>query len=393
METTIVAEEKSTHKAEVFQLGEPSKHPNADTLSLFKVGETDYSYVGKTEDWMNRIRKGVAWIPPDSLVDTTRPEFAFLMADAKYDENSNPVKGGLYARIKAKKLRGVVSYGLMVPYDGDAEATEALGIKHYEPPLDGKAGNLSGEDAPAPSGTFPKYDVDAFLKYGRSVFADGEPVFVTEKIHGANARYVFTNKIGEDGVTVGNMNCGSRNLWKKEFTSPPNLSLEELKVRIGDEAKALEVYDRAVTNFKPKANLWWVVLENTPQLRKFCEANPGYAVYGEVYGQVQKGFDYGVPKGESRFAAFDILKPDGTWMDTIDFISTCRTYDIPHAPIIASAIKFDFNTLVKLAEGNSTLPNANHIREGVVVKPILERWDKRLGRVNLKIINPAYLEK
>lgn len=391
--STIVAEEKSTHKVETFVLGEFTKHPNADSLSLIKIGDTDYSYVGKTVDWECRVGQGVAWIPPDSLVDTTRPEFAFLMADAKYDQDSKPTVGGQYARIKAKKLRGVVSYGLMVLYDGiiGEDAAEALGVKHYEPPLDGKGGAAMGGDVDsAPTGCFPKYDVDAFLKYGRHVFQEGEACFVTEKIHGANARYVYACKSGE---AVGSMNCGSRTEWKKEFSAPPNITLEELKARIGDDVKAQEVFDRAVNNYKPKKNLWWVALESAPQLRAYCEANPGYAVYGEVYGQVQKGYSYGVPPGEVRFAAFDILRPNGSWMGATEFLATCKAWSIPHVPVLQEAMPFDFEKLVELATGNTLMNGASHIREGVVVKPLLERWDKRLGRVNLKIVNPAYLEK
>jgi RNA ligase (TIGR02306 family) len=174
--------------------------------------------------------------------------------------------------------------------------------------------------------------------------------------------------------------------------TPPQLTLEELKTRIGDEEKAKEVYERVVVNFKPTKNLWWVALDNTPQLRKFCEQNEGYAVYGEVYGQVQN-LKYGTKPGEVRFAAFDIRKPDGTWMDAEQFLETCKKHGIPTAPVVSESKPFDFDTLVEMASGNSLIPGANHIREGVVVRPIKERWNEKLGRVNLKIINPKYLEK
>jgi RNA ligase (TIGR02306 family) len=387
-ESTIVAEEKSTHKVEVFVLQPFEKHPNADTLSLIKIGDTDYSYCGRTEDWQGQIGKTVAWIPPDSLVDVSKPEFMFLAAEAKYDKNSNPDKLGGFARIKAKKLRGIVSYGLMVPFEGEpgSNAAQPLNVHHYEPPLDNsnKNGLTGGEDATPPKGVYPKYDVDAFLKYGRKVFQEGEPVFVTEKIHGANSRYVYLD---------GNMNCGSRNLWKKEFSSPPNVTLEELKARIGDDAKAEEVFNRVVKNHTPKKNLWWVALENTPQLREYCQKFEGYTVYGEVYGQVQKGFNYGIKNGEVAFRAFDILTPDGTWMDADQFLATCKEHGIPHVPVLHENVPFNFDNLVEMAVGNSLVQGATNIREGVVVKPIKERWNEKLGRVNLKIINPAYLEK
>jgi hypothetical protein len=44
------------------------------------------------------------------------------------------------------------------------------------------------------------------------------------------------------------------------------------------------------------------------------------------------------------------------------------------------------------AKGNSTIPGAeNQIREGCVIKPIVEREQRPLGRVILKSINPEYL--
>jgi RNA ligase (TIGR02306 family) len=381
MESTIVATEKSTHQIETFVLAALKTHPNADTLSLITIGDTDYSYAGKTDDWKERVGQTVAWIPPDSLVDVRLPEFNFLAAEAKYDENSQPDKTGCYARIKAKKLRGVVSYGLLVPYHG-----QNLDIKHYEPPVDvgGAKNQLTGGDvAKAPSGVFPKYDVDAFLKYGKKMFVEGEPVFITEKIHGANARYVY-----KDGV----MHCGSRTEWKKEFTAPPNLTLEDLILRIGDEARAKEVYEKVVLNHKPKKNMWWEAFSVTPGLHLFCQSNPGYAVYGEVYGQVQKGFHYGVKNGVA-FRAFDILTPEGRWMDAEEFVNTCEYVGIPYVPILEKNFPFNFDAVSKMCEGNTLVDNAGHIREGVVVSPMKERWDARLGRVKLKIINPAYLEK
>ena len=47
--------------------------------------------------------------------------------------------------------------------------------------------------------------------------------------------------------------------------------------------------------------------------------------------------------------------------------------------------------LVSLAEGKTTFPGANHVREGLVVKPVEERWDFTCGRVVLKYIGEGYL--
>ena len=49
--------------------------------------------------------------------------------------------------------------------------------------------------------------------------------------------------------------------------------------------------------------------------------------------------------------------------------------------------------VMQLADGNSTVPGAKHIREGVVVVAVPERRVPGLGRVQLKIVSNAFLEK
>ncbi len=83
----------STHKIEVVPI-HLKPHPNADSLSLAHVFD-HYVCAVRTEDWKDRVL-GV-YCPPDSVMPDL-PEYAFL-------------KGQF--RIKAKKLRGVVSQGLL----------------------------------------------------------------------------------------------------------------------------------------------------------------------------------------------------------------------------------------------------------------------------------------
>lgn len=374
-----LVKEKSTHRVEVFILSKDmmSIHSKADSLSIIKIPESDYTYVCKTSEWAENIGKLVCHILPDSFVDNTRSEFSFL---------EKP-------RIRARRIRGVVSYGILVLAPpglkvGD-NAAEILGVTHYDPemaPTESKNAKVkgpnlsSGEVTSAPKGPYPTYDVDAFLKYAKKVFQDGEIVFVTEKIHGSNSRFVYQD---------GSMHCGSRNEWKSEFSHPPKITLEDLITHTGDPQKAQEVYTRAVLNFKAKKTSWWTVLDATPALRAYCEIHPGHCVYGEVFGS-NKNFKYGVPQGQLQFRAFDIMLPDGKWMDADKFIETCETHQIPHVPVLA-IMPFDFEKLIAMAEGNTTFPD-KHIREGCVVKPQSDRWSPFLGRVSLKIVNPKFLE-
>ncbi|MEW6212175.1 MAG: RNA ligase family protein [Acidobacteriota bacterium] len=319
--------EKSTHKVEVVPvILEP--HPNADSLSVVKVFG-GYTVCVRTDDWKD-IHLG-AYIPPDSVVDSSRPEFAFLSG---------------HERIKVKRLRGIVSMGLLIPAPEWAKAgdnlAEHFNVTHYEPPLPTSAG---GDTEAAPQGYRPVYDVDSLRRYTH-LFVEGEMVWITEKIHGASARFCFAG---------GRMYAGSRTTWKKQ-----------------DES-----------------NLWWKCIKQHPEVAQFCAEYPTMTVYGEVFGNVQS-LKYGAKSGEVKFAVFDIL--DGSrWLDSEEALEIAP--HLPWVPRVAAGIRFDVETVLALAEGPSLVSGADHIREGIVVKPMRERTDPEIGRVCLKVVSNAYLEK
>ena len=327
--------ENSTHKVEIVPVS-LRQHDNADSLSVVDI--FGYTAIVRTADWQG-ISLG-AYLPPDSVVDVTRPEFTFLGGGTK-----------THARIKAKRLRGVQSFGLLIPAPvgsqiGD-DVAELLGVTHYEPELSSACSGGEAEAAPSHLSHLPKFDVDALRRY-HHLFLSGEEVLVTEKIHGANARYCYLD---------GRMWCGSRTEWKRE-----------------DEK-----------------NMWWRALRATPMLRAWCESNPGYVVYGEVYGDVQS-FKYGMSGGRCQFAAFDLRLPSGRWANAMDARAELGVGFVPQVPVLYQG-PFDFDAICRLAEGPSHMSGANHIREGCVVKPLQERWDEHIGRVCLKVVGAGYLEK
>lgn len=329
----------STHKCEVVPVT-LMPHPNADSLSIVQV--FGYQVCVKTETWQG-ITLG-AYIVPDSLVDAKRPEFAFLE-----DGKGKPI------RIKARRLRGVISYGLLIPApDGSKEGddvAEQLGIERYEATIHiDRTGYCTAktEHEPGPDVPFriPVYDVEAFQRYAKSVFQDGEQVYVSEKIDGANTRFMF------DG---NKMFIGTRKLWCKTEGN----------------------------------SLWHKALAKHPEIEEFCRKYPNTVVYGETFGWVQD-LRYGMAQGLVDFIAFDILS-DGKWMDAINFVQTCKTHGLPTAPSLGFQA-YDFDALMKQAEGKSLYPSANHYREGIVIRPVIERWDHKCGRVQLKLVSAAYLE-
>ena len=135
-------------------------------------------------------------------------------------------------------------------------------------------------------------------------------------------------------------------------------------------------------------DIWWRVLDRTPWIEKFCRRFPGDVLYGEVFGNVQS-LKYGAGPGDVFFRAFDVLhgsewREYDEWTQFID--------EENRVPVVFSG-PFDFDMLVKLSDGQSLIPGANHIREGIVVRPIPERNDPHQGRVHLKLVSNSYLEK
>ena len=314
---------KSTHRVEVVPVV-LEKHPNADSLSVVHV--YGYTVCVRTEDWQGRSLG--AYLPPDSVCPDT-PMFAFL---------------GEQKRIKVRKLRGVVSMGLLVPApDGAAlgeDVAERLGITHYDPPI---RFQMSGEGESGPGGFRPVYDVDTWYRY-LQLLVPGEDVVVTEKIHGSSGRWVFQDA---------RMWCGSRSQWWKR----------------NDD------------------NLWWKALACNAWIEEFCRAHEGATLYGEVYGRVQS-LQYGVSPKRVEVAVFDVLAGMAWWPN-----EQVRASLAAHCVPLLYTGPYDAARVQALAEGASTVPGADHIREGCVVKPVAERTDPEIGRVQLKIVSNAYLEK
>lgn len=319
----------SLHECPVIRIDKLIEHPNADSLS--RVHIFGYQCCVRTSDW--KVGDLAVYIPPDSVVPDTE-EFTFLKSNSK---NWN--------RIRAKRLRGEISMGLLIPSpDGLKEGDDAmtvLGVTHYEPPVQFSTSGMF--DSP-PSGHVPKYDVENYRRFN-TIIENGEDVVVTEKIHGANSRYVFQN----DKLFV-----GSRTNWMKQD-------------------------DKC---------LWWKLLEFHPEIEKWCRDHPNMVLYGEVFGQVQS-LKYGCDKGGLKFVAFDILDK-GKWLSFDDAMAIKD--DLSWAPLLYRG-PFDQEEIFELAEGNTSIVGANHCREGVVVKPVSERNDSNLGRVQLKVISNRYLTK
>lgn len=317
----------SEFRVQVVRLGPIEKHPNADSLSLTHV-LGDYPVILRTGE----LQPGdlAVYVPVDAVVPADDPRWAFL---------------GEHRRIKARRLRGIFSMGLLTPAEpgfceGD-DVREALRITKWEPPLPPLA---EGEDEADP-GHMPAYTDIEGLRRWPAVLQPGEEVIATEKVHGANGRFVFAD---------GRLWVGSRTRIKRES----------------------------------EGSLWWRAARQYDLAEKL-RARPGLALYGEVYGAVQD-LRYGARPNEVRLILFDAMDTRARrYLDYDDFVALSRELGLPVVPVLHRGPWGD--EVRALANGGSTLPGAAHTREGFVVRPVKERWHPELGRVVLKLIGEDYL--
>lgn len=316
----------SEFHVKVIRIGSMRKHDNADTLSITQVW--DYPVIVRTGEF----KEGdlAVYVPVDSIVPADDPRWAFLNGST---------------RIKAKRLRGVFSMGLLTTADptwkeGD-DVLELLRIKKYEPP---EPLIIGGEDEHDP-GFMPVYTDIEGLRRWSDVLIPGEEVSITEKIHGANGRWIYQD---------GRLWCASHRNWKKEN---PDI-------------------------------IWWKAAK-AAGLFELLKNYPDFGFYGEVFGQVQD-LKYGAGKNELKIAFFDVINiKTRKYLDWNDTLSVLKGF-----PIVPILYQGPWKPeLRSLAEGQSTWPNAGCVREGIVIKPVKERFDERIGRVILKLHGEGYLTR
>jgi RNA ligase (TIGR02306 family) len=314
-------------------------HSNADALELAQV-------LG----WQLVVRKGeyqagdrIVYFP----IDTVLPlELSERFGVTKYLSKQ---------RIKCAKLRGEPSFGLAVKPDRDdwqlgENVADYYGVSKYEPPVRVGAG-----DAEQAHPWFVEYTDIENMRNFPTIFEPGETVILTEKVHGTNDRV---------GLVEGQLMAGSRAVRRRQPA---------------DEAKFA-------------SNIYWYPLALEP-VRKLVETlgseNQQVILFGEVYGSKIQSFHYGL-KGVLGFRAFDLLI-NGRYMDWPEFQQLCELFGVETVPVVAT-VPFELETIKQLSEGKTMLMGEDaHIREGLVVRPLRERTNPKLGRVILKYVSDSYL--
>lgn len=319
--------------ARVVEIKKLAHHPNADKLDISQI-DGNYPCIFQRDTFKPGDR--AVYIPVDSVVPDTA-SFAFLEG---------------HTRIKARRLRGIFSMGLLMPLSefglpADIEpgtfVSEQLGITKYEPPVNTEYWK-TGDIAKDP-GVAPVFEVEGMRMYP-DLFKDGDLVHITEKIHGTNFRAVFHD---------GELHVGSHRTWLKKGP-----------------------------------NLWWNVAQNA-NLEDKLRAHEDVVLYGEIYGPKVQDLTYGVKTPQLIF--YDVMLGD-----TQIFFPAEQSEELIHAmglQFVPVLWEDSWEEECKsLASGSSVLALWNkteQIKEGIVIRPQREKFSPELGgRLILKLCGEQY---
>ena len=341
-------------------------HPNADALELGKVGA--YQVV---------VQKGL-YRTGDEIIFV--PEKSILTGQIK-SEYENYLSGSDKNRVKAVRLRNEISCGIIIPkhlvpnfdsYEIGVDVSNDLGITKYEPPIPTQlAGQVKTFDMPFVG----SHDCEHANVYVNDL-VQGERVVVTEKVHGS--QFILAHDIDTNQTIV-----SSKGMLKQ------GLSIEE-----------------------SDTNTYWMAAKNDLIVEKIISNFDSGVVqiFGEVI-PVQGGYSYGQSKPTTRL--FDVrlngksIPYDKVPKELLD-MWTPVIYDgvielIEKEVVIYENLELSLRKtridyilpkeVVDLCKGNELVSGREvHIREGVVLRPYIDRSAKDRTKLRLKIINPKYKE-
>lgn len=363
---------------------EIEEHPNADALELAAVG--GYRAVVKK----GQIRSGdlAVYIPEGSIVpDYLLERLGLRGMLAGKDKN----------RVKAIRLRGALSQGLVVPVEsgfpdmdnaqpyarnenggtrGVSEGDDLaafLGIEKYVPPV---PTSMSGAVWAAGRERTLGYDIEN-IKAWPGIFREGEPVVMNEKVHGTFCGVgVLPPRLASEehgDVVVFSKGLGGQGLAFDLSTETPNIYVRAaLDNGVAEAVRG--AFDYSL---------------NTNQEPVF--------VLGEVFGAGVQDLAYGADAraaGRLGFRVFDIYvgqRGTGFFYSDYALSGECKLMGLERVPVLYRG-PFSDEVLAEHTNGRETVSGKeSHVREGVVVRPEAERRDDALGRVQLKSVSERYL--
>ena len=339
-------------------------HPNADRIELAVIG--GYRAVVRKGEFANGDL--AAYIPEGAIC----PEW--LIAELGLEGR---LAGSKKNRVKAVRLRGVLSQGLVYPATGSRlqgltlsvgeDVTEILELVKYEPPvpttMSGMLKNAFGKTL--------RYEIENIKKHP-DVLRDGEPVVITEKLHGT-------------WCCLGRRAGDPDDPW---IVSSKGLSASGTAFKLDEEENLRNLYVRTWHRYRDTVQ----AINDAAVAEGLAAKGEPFYLLGEIYGPGVQDLHYGLRKSE--LALFDayIGEPGrGQWLNPSE-LATVAEDRMPVVPAIFKGPYSD-DVLESATEGETTVPTGRHMREGCVIRPLVERENMTLGRVVLKSVSGDYLTR
>lgn len=347
----------STFSCPIVRIGVES-HPDADKLDIIQIQGTEYQCVAQKGNW--KPGDVAIYIPegailPDNIIEEMG--LAGLLAGSKKN------------RVKAIRLRGVLSQGLVYPIPDAMEAwlggdvSQKLGITKYEPEIPAQ---FNGQWIPAT--TIKRYTEIENAKMYPDMFLPFDEVVVTEKIHGTCAIYHYPEG--------GEFKVSSKGLAKKS-------------VAIEEDQK--NIYWQIAHEYNIEAIIRNAILEVPYYFYKGIM--PNITFYGEIFGPGVQDLTYGLNK--KAFRMFDVRIGDRF----LSYGALHRFCDVTRLPVVPHLFVGPFSEAKRLGffgVGASDLA-PTQMREGVVVRQNVddyyEPYARNSERKIAKFINPDYLTR
>lgn len=370
-------------------------HPNADAIELARVG-----------GYLSIVKKGqfvdgdlAVYIPEQSVL----PEW--LLKEMGFWDDMNgkgKLSGAAGNRVRAMKLRGILSQGLLYPVskgvafnptyvfvsaDQGVESKEFmehedaaghLGITKYEPQVPAQmAGKVAGGDLDATIG----YDFENLKKHP-TLFDSTDDVVITEKIHGTLLQVgLIPKSIWGDKSWADK--CPDIGGGFKGIVTSKGQGAKGLMLDPGDEVNLYVSYVKKLGLWDKLYQMWLEVLTDDEEQPVF--------LFGEIYGaDSTQDLKYGTT---GDFRAFDLYvgtRTQGYFCNWPTFKESMDYVAIEVVPVLFHG-KFSMDVVSDLTDGNTTLTTEKQIREGVVVKSYDEEPHPRYGRKIAKSVSAAYL--
>lgn len=383
-------------KCEVVRL-EILTHPDADALEIAKV-----------KGYQSIVRKGqfetgdlAVYIPEQSIV----PEWLLRRLNLWDDEKGKgKLAGSNGDRVKAVKLRGVTSQGLIYPltfktptagvvlHDDEGwlmdcnqlvlepvnegqDVTEKLGIVKWEPPIPVA---MAGEVV-ALAGKTLSYDIENiknFPEIAEALMALNIDCHITEKLHGTWCCIGIYHEEIHDEIP-----------YKRVVVTSKGLSGKGLAFK-DNEANANNLYMRIFKKLFTED-----VFERINVLA--TDINSPIFFIGEVYGKGVQDLQYGL--NDIDFRLFDIYRGipgQGDYLPRNAIAYLIDQYALPmqEVPVLYTG-KLTHKVIHELTDGKDTI-TGTHMREGIVIRTLDREFrNDKIGRVILKSVSDDYLNR